>query len=266
MILPNKRNLLISIAVVVATLPGFLVASGAPLNYNADTTVSLTSPAAVFTIASGSVADKLIVNASSVIVTLSSSTGGTFTLTATSTDFTIASSTGGGTALYGCVAGLASTTISQQTGSASYTISPTASACIPAILVSNVQANPSYTTAVITWTTNFLANSTVNYGATSAYGSAVTDPTLTTSHSITLSGLSVQTTYHFDVVSAAPSSTTGTSADTVFTTFPAVVGVGGGSPPPAPPAPPPSPTPTPQARSTSWPSSVDCLPKCARFR
>ncbi len=58
------------------------------------------------------------------------------------------------------------------------------------------------TSAVISWTTDQPADSQVNYGLTSSYGSSTAlDPSLVTSHGQTLTGLSASTTYHFQVVS-----------------------------------------------------------------
>jgi hypothetical protein len=86
--------------------------------------------------------------------------------------------------------------------------------------------------AVITWTTDVAADSTVSYGTTASYGSTSTDPTLVTAHSITLSNLTADTLYHFAVASAVTGTST-TSGDNTFTTNavttpPVVVNVGGG--------------------------------------
>jgi hypothetical protein len=73
--------------------------------------------------------------------------------------------------------------------------------------------------AVITWQTNEASDSTVEYGLTSAYGSAtVKDSTLVNSHSRTLSGLNSSTLYHFRVRSADAVGNAGYSADYTFTT------------------------------------------------
>jgi peptidoglycan hydrolase-like protein with peptidoglycan-binding domain len=131
------RLLPLLIATFVPALAVFssITASAAPLNYSADTTISLISPAINFTVVSGSMADVLTVNATSAIVTMSNTTGGSFTLTSASRDLTITASAGGGSISTSCSGvgntfGTASTTISQTSGSASYTIVPTGSACI----------------------------------------------------------------------------------------------------------------------------------------
>ena len=99
-----------------------------PLNYSADTTISLSSPAINLTIKSGSVADSLVVSASNIAVTLSSSTGGTFTLTSPQS---LGSSRSGGPAgdSYSCSSGIQTATITQTSGSATYTLTPNGSAC-----------------------------------------------------------------------------------------------------------------------------------------
>jgi peptidoglycan hydrolase-like protein with peptidoglycan-binding domain len=111
---------------------GAATAQAAPLTYSTAQTISLSSPATTFTIATSSAADALQVNATSVVVTLSSSTSGSFTLTSVSYNLTIASSSGGGTVTLSCTSGIASTTISQATGQTNYTISPAASQCTTA--------------------------------------------------------------------------------------------------------------------------------------
>jgi len=89
----------------------------------------------------------------------------------------------------------------------------------PPLQVSAVQASGiTQSSAVITWQTNNSADSRVNYGTTTAYGSAVSDPTLVTGHSMTLSGLTTNTTYHYQVVSVDGLGQTASSADATFTT------------------------------------------------
>jgi len=57
-----------------------LAAHAAPLTFTTAGTISLTSPSTTLTVATGSVADSLLVNATSVAVSLSNTTGGSFTL------------------------------------------------------------------------------------------------------------------------------------------------------------------------------------------
>ena len=84
--------------------------------------------------------------------------------------------------------------------------------------ISTVQATPSWSSAVITWQTNNTANSRVDYGLTTSYGSTVSDPNTVTSHSLTLSGLASSTTYHYQVTSVDGNAQTASSADATFTT------------------------------------------------
>ncbi len=75
------------------------------------------------------------------------------------------------------------------------------------------------TGATISWTTDVAADSQVEYGTTTAYGSATTlNPALVTSHSVALSGLTANTLYHFRVRSKDAAGNLSVSADSTFTT------------------------------------------------
>ncbi len=88
----------------------------------------------------------------------------------------------------------------------------------PAISGMTVSTHPGFATT-ITWATDEGATSQVEYGTTSGYGSfSSTNTTLGTSHSVTLSGLSDATTYHFRVISQDGAGNTATSGDNTFTT------------------------------------------------
>jgi len=73
--------------------------------------------------------------------------------------------------------------------------------------------------ATITWNTNGDANSTVEYGTTSSYGSVGFDAVMGAGHSITLNGLSPYTIYHYRVVSTNLAGERYTSADSTFQTL-----------------------------------------------
>jgi hypothetical protein len=71
----------------------------------------------------------------------------------------------------------------------------------------------------ITWTTDEAATSQVEYGQTTSYGSVTTlDTNLVTSHSVSLSGLSASTAYHYRVKSKDASQNEAVSGDFPFTT------------------------------------------------
>jgi hypothetical protein len=74
---------------------------------------------------------------------------------------------------------------------------------LTAPLISDVTATAiTATGATITWTTDEPASSQVEYGLTEAYGEVTPlDPALVTGHSVSLSGLSDNTTYHYMVIS-----------------------------------------------------------------
>ena len=69
-------------------------------------------------------------------------------------------------------------------------------------VISAIASSRDYTSMTITWTTNEAATSQVEYGPSAAYGSESTlDSELVTSHSVTITGLSPGTTYHFRIKS-----------------------------------------------------------------
>ena len=69
--------------------------------------------------------------------------------------------------------------------------------------INNIAAVPGQTTATITWTTASPASSQVGYGLTRSFGTlSAYDPTLSTNHSVTLSGLTPATRYFYQVLSS----------------------------------------------------------------
>ncbi len=105
-------------------------------------------------------------------------------------------------------------------------VPPASDATAPTI--ANVAALPTETSAVITWTTNEPATSQVEYGKTAGYGSASTlNQALVVSHSITLSSLEPNTTYHFRVKSRGNAENESVSGDYTFATSSAATEVGG---------------------------------------
>ncbi|MGH9797192.1 MAG: LamG-like jellyroll fold domain-containing protein, partial [Candidatus Polarisedimenticolia bacterium] len=100
----------------------------------------------------------------------------------------------------------------------------TAAPSISAVASSGVTT----TAATITWTTNEPADSQVEYGTTTAYGSQSTrDATLATGHTQTLAGLIAGTLYHYRVRSRDAAGNQATSQDfSLTTTSPAPPGDG----------------------------------------
>lgn len=89
----------------------------------------------------------------------------------------------------------------------------------PSILTGPNVNNVTGSSATITWTTDEAADSVIDYGLTTSYGSQLSDPSFNTIHSVTLSSLSPETTYHYQV-SSTDSCGNGPaqSDDNVFTT------------------------------------------------
>jgi peptidoglycan/xylan/chitin deacetylase (PgdA/CDA1 family) len=70
-----------------------------------------------------------------------------------------------------------------------------------------------------TWLTDEMSTSQVEYGTTATYGSITTlNTTMTTNHSVALTGLAANTTYHYRVISKDAAGNTATSGDFTFTT------------------------------------------------
>lgn len=97
----------------------------------------------------------------------------------------------------------------------------------PAITITAVSVSETATTATLTWTTNVGTSSQVDYGATSAYGSMVSNPTMVTSHSVALSSLTCNTTYHYQLISAMASGDSASSGDNSFSTAPCAISISG---------------------------------------
>ena len=72
------------------------------------------------------------------------------------------------------------------------------------LVISNIQtATITTSSSQIVWATNVPANSSVDYGTTTAYGNSTpVDSTMVTSHQMTLSGLAAGTTYYYQVNSS----------------------------------------------------------------
>ena len=80
---------------------------------------------------------------------------------------------------------------------------------------------PGQTTATVTWTTDIAADSQLFWGLTTAYGGAsspIMDFTYVTSHSVDITGLTANTTYHYKILTRTPGGTYAFSADQTFVT------------------------------------------------
>jgi lysophospholipase L1-like esterase len=91
----------------------------------------------------------------------------------------------------------------------------------PALQISGVQvASVGSSSAVINWQTNNTATSRIDYGTTTDYGSNVADGATLTAHSLTLTGLTGGTTYHYQVSGVDTFGQNAASPDATFTTTP----------------------------------------------
>ena len=105
--------------------------------------------------------------------------------------------------------------ISNITGAT--TTAPSSDTTAPTI--SNVIAGSiTSTTATISWTTNEAADSEVEFGSTAGYGQSATEGSYGTSHTIRLSNLAPNATYHYRVRSKDSSNNLASTADFTFTT------------------------------------------------
>ena len=106
-------------------------------------------------------------------------------------------------------------------GNVSAQSSPPVAISTPAFAISAVRAETITSSgAIILWTTDQLTTSQVEYGPTTSYGSVTSlDASLTTSHSVTLAGLSPNTTYHYRVISRDAAANSIASGDNVFSTL-----------------------------------------------
>ena len=93
-------------------------------------------------------------------------------------------------------------------------------------MISGVSVSPTATTATVSWTTNVGASSRVDYGLTPAYGANISDSTLVTSHSLTLTSLTCNTTFHYQITSVSSAGSAST-ADSTFTTSACPINISG---------------------------------------
>src|SRR5260370_15965569 len=86
--------------------------------------------------------------------------------------------------------------------------------------ITNVQvACATTSTCQINWITHLAANSEVDYGTSSSYGSSTpVDPAMVTSHQVAISGLAAATTYYYQVSSTDSKNNNGKSVGQTFKT------------------------------------------------
>jgi hypothetical protein len=94
----------------------------------------------------------------------------------------------------------------------------TTSCAVGGPTISSVVVTPASTSATVSWTTNVAATSQVNYGLTSSYGTMQSNSTLVTSHSLSLTGLSCTTTYHYSITSVDSGGNSSSTTDSTFVT------------------------------------------------
>jgi len=87
----------------------------------------------------------------------------------------------------------------------------------PPVII-NIQVLTGMTTATISWDTDELSDSQVNYGTTPAYGNTISDVSKTLSHSSFVTNLLPNTLYHYRIISTDPSGNSASTTDAVFTT------------------------------------------------
>ena len=86
-------------------------------------------------------------------------------------------------------------------------------------LISNINVSATENSATISWGTSELADSGLSYGPSSAYeNGTISDGNLVLSHSITLTGLTSDTTYHYQLDSTDVGGNSSTTADLTFNT------------------------------------------------
>ena len=85
-------------------------------------------------------------------------------------------------------------------------------------VISAVVATPTPTTATVQWTTNETTTGTVDYGTSSTYGSTVASQSTSTTHTVNLTDLAPDTTYHYRVSATDTASNAGDPVTGTFTT------------------------------------------------
>lgn len=87
-------------------------------------------------------------------------------------------------------------------------------------VISNLQIIPDETTATVNWETNELSSSAAQFGPSTAYGTTIDDGVEVISHTVVLTGLTPNTSYHYRVQSTDHSGNSRQTIDHLFTTLP----------------------------------------------
>jgi hypothetical protein len=88
-----------------------------------------------------------------------------------------------------------------------------------ALVISGVQADPKIDSAIITWVTNIPSSSQIEYGSSISYGfETPVSPSLETNHSVKITGLNQNATYHYRVKSRDMCGNEAVSSDLTFVT------------------------------------------------
>ena len=90
---------------------------------------------------------------------------------------------------------------------------------IPPEITNIKNSTPSGTSIIISWNTDEASDSTVEYGLDENYGNIISNESLVTSHTITLTDLFPDTLYHFCVKSTDNKTNTNVSSDFTFKTL-----------------------------------------------
>lgn len=192
--------------------------------------VKITSPdPSLFSITGGSASGWTGTNTFSAITF----TGGSYTVTSFNVNayspnttsgpvaWTVDISTDGGGSFVAC-SGTLTTSIVAPTP----TFTPTPTSTPPATptptpdlapVISNLTVSDVTSSSVkVSWNTDKPATTVVDYGLTSSYGQEISDPNFVTSHSVTITSLTANTTYHYDVISIDALNTLASSGDNTF--------------------------------------------------
>lgn len=86
-------------------------------------------------------------------------------------------------------------------------------------VISNIEVRPGLTSAIVSWETDEPTTGRVDYGPTDSYSFGhVDDPEWGIKHSVLLTGLNTNSTYHYEISATDTSSNTGNSGDKTFKT------------------------------------------------